>query len=280
MFLEYSADGHWEVSTGSISESDNVVQFQGHMWIADTRDGGASDWITDIGSVHASRWLEEKDRSSTVPLDWHAGASPNPNTKSEGDKLHCHCHCNGVQFYITRPNDASSTARSPFPDLLVPFTSQTPPENKNNTPWWLAADHKHYLAGNCACQSCRQVAGFDLVQWAFVPKVNIIMEDGQPFNHNSGTIKTFSSSKGITRSFCAKCGANIFWEGDFRPTLVDVAVGLLDAESGARAEEWLEWATDRISFKEEAHNPQLIAGLEKGLQAWKGRRELSGPKND
>ena len=276
MFLEYAMDGHWEVSTGTISESVNIVQFQGHMWIEDTQDGGASDWITEIGSIEASRWLKESNRGSNLPLDWRVEETVMPNSKSDIHKLHAHCHCNGVEFYVTRPNKTSQRACSPFPDLLVPFTTQTPPENTQNSAWWLATDHKRYLAGNCACQSCRQVAGFDLVQWAFIPRSNIVTEDGRLFSRSSGTMKTYSSSSGVTRSFCGRCGANIFWEGDFRPDIVDVAVGIMDAESGARAEEWLEWATDRISFQEEAHNPQLIAGLGKGLQSWKSRRESPG----
>jgi hypothetical protein len=120
------------------------------------------------------------------------------------------------------------------------------------------------------------IAGFDLVQWAFVPRCNIIGPSGTPYDESFGAMKTYRSSVGVTRSFCGVCGANIFWEADFRPTLVDVAVGALDAESGARAEEWLEWATERVSFREEAHHLDLIEGLESGLKRWKERRELVG----
>ena len=61
----------------------------------------------------------------------------------------------------------------------------------------------------------------------------------------------------------------MFWDGDARPTLVDVAVGLLDSEKGTRAEDWLEWVTGRVSFREEAFNSKLIDGLEAGLRAWR-----------
>lgn len=53
-----------------------------------------------------------------------------------------------------------------------------------------------------------------------------------------------------------------------RPSLVDVAVGLLDAESGARAEEVLAWWPGRVSFREYALNRGLITGLEEGLREW------------
>jgi hypothetical protein len=50
---------------------------------------------------------------------------------------------------------------------------------------------------------------------------------------------------------------------------LDVAVGLLDAESGALAEEFLDWVGNRVSFREDAHNQELVESLEAGLAEWK-----------
>jgi hypothetical protein len=69
----------------------------------------------------------------------------------------------------------------------------------------------------------------------------------------------------------------VFWDG--RPgkddegsnALIDVAVGLLDARSGARAEDILAWWPGRVSFREEASNKGLVEGLEKGLANWAER---------
>jgi hypothetical protein len=47
-------------------------------------------------------------------------------------------------------------------------------------------------------------------------------------------------------------------------------VGLLQA-NGARAEDWLEWATDRISFAEMAVQHDLIHILEEGLKIYSKR---------
>jgi hypothetical protein len=49
--------------------------------------------------------------------------------------------------------------------------------------------------------------------------------------------------------------------------LLDVAVGLLDAPEGARAEDWLEWCTSRLSFREDAvgRADSLVEGIERGL---------------
>ena len=78
----------------------------------------------------------------------------------------------------------------------------------------------------------------------------------------------YRSSEGVRRYFCSKCSATVFWCCDVRPDLIDVSVGLLDAEEGARAESWLEWRTDRISFDEDAPNRALVQSLKSGLKKW------------
>ncbi|KAL9624362.1 MAG: hypothetical protein Q9160_001324 [Pyrenula sp. 1 TL-2023] len=41
---------------------------------------------------------------------------------------------------------------------------------------------------------------------------------------------------------------------------------LLNAPSGARAENWLDWASRRVSFIEDAKGRELAEALEKGMQ--------------
>jgi hypothetical protein len=67
--------------------------------------------------------------------------------------------------------------------------------------------------------------------------------------------------------FCGICGAGCFWDGEERGgLLVDVAVGLLGAETGVRAEGWLEWWWGRVSYEELGTNRGLVGNLEKGLR--------------
>lgn len=54
--------------------------------------------------------------------------------------------------------------------------------------------------------------------------------------------------------------------------LVDVAVGLLDARSGAGAEEVLDWWCGRVSFAADGMHNGLVEGLEQGLRDWERRR--------
>lgn len=112
-----------------------------------------------------------------------------------------------------------------------------------------------------------------MFQWAFVPASNIKLPHGESFSSiEFGTLKSFRSSDRVTRYFCGHCGAMVFWTGEDRPELIDVAVGLLDAESGARAEDWLKWITMRVSFVEHALHKEFVESFELGLQNW-GKRE-------
>jgi hypothetical protein len=57
----------------------------------------------------------------------------------------------------------------------------------------------------------------------------------------------------------------VFWHGEERPDLIDVSAGLIRAPSGVRAEGWLEWHPNRVSFKELAQDSKLAEALEFGL---------------
>ena len=81
----------------------------------------------------------------------------------------------------------------------------------------------------------------------------------------------------MTRWFCERCGATVFFVSDDRPLLMDVSVGLLDPPegSGARLEGWLDWWTTHVGFEEDCKDQELVKQLKKGLKTL-GERE--GPK--
>lgn len=61
----------------------------------------------------------------------------------------------------------------------------------------------------------------------------------------------------------------MFWDGrreKGREGLIDVAVGLLEAKSGARVGELLSWWTERVSFEEDVVNRELAQALGEGLK--------------
>ncbi|KAH8731729.1 Mss4-like protein [Phaeosphaeriaceae sp. PMI808] len=282
MFLEYHVDGHFEAATGTLQvgdleSTDEIVQFRSCMWINDTKDGGGSKFVTYINKNPLKRYAHEAHISDELPLNWYSSPPPSsPSSRGkQAEAIYAHCHCKAIEFYITPPTlDSScpSKTSSPFPDLLVPYHLNQS-ANPKNFPWWLPTPSK-YLAGTCTCRSCRRASGFDLTFWAFIPTANIFLDAQltQPFKLTWGSMKSFTSSPGVTRTFCSRCGANAFWSGSKdsfgREGLVDVAVGLLDAKSGARAEERLAWWPRRVSFREFAIHEELVRSLEGGLRDW------------
>ena len=269
-YLEYNSDGHFEAATGTLREetTDGLLEFKAHMWIECTLDGGAAPFISYINGSQLRRYLQELSAGKEAPFDWRYSQSI-PKAPKRGI-TYAHCHCKGVEFYISPPNEASKLAASDWPDLIIPNEAGAS-KNITNYPWWLPTQDR-YLAGTCTCRTCTRASGFDITFWAFVPVVNITLdaEGKKPFTRNSywGSMRSYRSKEDVTRSFCGGCGANIFYDGHSRPSLVDVAVGLIDEPSGARAEELLAWWTDRVSFKEFALNKALVEGLEEGLKEW------------
>ncbi|KAF2179857.1 hypothetical protein K469DRAFT_715958 [Zopfia rhizophila CBS 207.26] len=274
MYLEYKSDGHFEVATGTLKldSTDGIIEWKTNMWIEDTSDGGASQFISNIEGKTLKRYLQEAGQSDEVPLDWRNPSISSKEFKEE-DLVHAHCHCRGVEFWVSRPNAESRNAESAYADLLIPDRLGKS-ANPSNYPWWLPRDDR-FLAGTCACHSCRRSLGFDVTFWSFIPIVNITLdkEGTKPFQRNPywGTMKTYQSSPNVTRTFCGTCGANVFWDG--RPSLVDISVGLYDAESGTRAENLLAWWPNRVSFEEDALNRGFIRGLEEGLKDWVERNK-------
>jgi hypothetical protein len=166
-------------------------------------------------------------------------------------------------------------------------------KNPSDVKWWLRGpNNTRYLAGTCACRSCRLASGFEIQTWAFIPRSNIFIYSLSPDPDGArkpqqldfetvppGVLKSYESSPGVAREFCPRCGATVFWHNKERSELIDVSAGLLEATDGARAESWLEWWTGRVSFAEEAgaqmpgqqiaslRAQSLIESLERGLRS-------------
>lgn len=254
------------ICTGILKDPNGTVDFQNQCCAMETGDGGASVWL-DLPKRNSCP-IFKGPRS----MEQHA-----TNPPRAGPITQAVCRCRNIRFQITHPSMASTSLSSPYSDLIVPYHSG-PSTNPTDEKWWLRANGTRYFAGTCACRSCRLASGNDFQAWAFVPKVNIRKLDGEPFDFSLSQLKQYESSKGVYRNFCGDCGATVFWHDEERPELIDVAVGLLDAGSGARAEELLEWATERVSFQEDAQNEDLIAKLGQGIKAWANSKAPMNPE--
>ncbi|RDW67808.1 hypothetical protein BP6252_09204 [Coleophoma cylindrospora] len=268
--------GQWRVSTGILDRTEGVVMWLGCKFVEGTRDGGIGVWMKEIADADGKRRELEhvlgQDGPGAQVVDANWRPSPvkrNTDGAWENDRLRAECHCGGVRFYITRPTAESRKAKSTYSDLIVPI-STGPAENPKNEPWFLRDNESKYLAGTCACESCRRNLGFEVQTWAFIPRVNVVDASGQPIAPGAvfGTLTRYRSKDNVERSFCSVCGATVFWNGDWRLDVVDVSTGLFDEVEGARCEGWLDWWTGRVSFKEDAVSTDLIECLENGLKKW------------
>ncbi|KAK5014270.1 hypothetical protein LTR39_003236 [Cryomyces antarcticus] len=297
MFAHNLESGEWEIATGAITQSAGVTGIISHVHVSDTRDGGFSDWLPSTSSRPLTRWSHEANTSSPLPAGWRE--APQPAIGSTPDTLNARCHCIAIRFSVSRPTTQSSTFTAPWPDLIVPYFTNPSGVPTSQEKWWLRSNGTKYLAGTCTCRSCRVAAGnAEVVEWAFVPACNISITDTdvpsvlpgmlhregeyfpKPLHTNIEGLTTYRSSDHATRHFCATCGASVFWSSPGRPELIDVAVGLFDAPEGARAEGWLEWWTERVSFGEEAEAGErdggFVGDLIEGLRLWeegRGERE-------
>lgn len=238
------------------------------MWLGSAEDRSSKGEILQSSKSH---WIGNDILTSTEELR----GAPRPRKDDAGEeRLKASCACGGVRFYITRPNEESQKASSPYSDLIIPFHTGASSANPENEPWWLRDNNTKYMAGTCMCRSCRVASGFEIQTWAFVPKCNVFQDDGRPVDYNMGTMKTYPSTEDVWREFCAVCGATVFWRCGWRPTVVDISIGLFNPEEGARVEAWLDWWTERVSFEEMAINRTLVRRLEEGLRKW-GRDRAS-----
>lgn len=270
------------VATGVIIESpdDKRDTRFGGAPIDDTRDGGIGPYL---------------------PVTEMKGRTQKPETETPlkpQDAIPAACGCGNVKLSIQRPEyflniggksvEAAELPYSPYPDLMFPYKTTLKDEldNPSNEKWYLrrTGGGLKYLAGTCACKSCRLSAGYEIQTWAFIPRFAIgISVSSSPVTTRAeprtpaepeiqdteayvpldfkvlgdlpggrNPLRSYESSRGIFREFCHTCGATVFWHSNERPDLIDVSVGLLQAREGARAETLLEWWRDRCSFSEDA----------------------------
>ncbi|RFU29258.1 hypothetical protein B7463_g7099, partial [Scytalidium lignicola] len=271
----------WVVATGVVNHLEDVVDWKGFYWVDDTLDGGIGLWLPQIPTSSSDgtevQWKnmerQSADKDSSPPWEPHPSLpKAEPEQGNEPDTLSASCLCKSIRLTITRPNAASIQAFSPYPDLIIPYHTSSPPENPSKDAWFLRANKTKYLAGLCTCPTCRHALGMPIQSWAFIPRCNILMEDGSALNldkfHRDGKLVQFSSTEDTCREFCAKCGASVFWHCGWRSDVMDVSTGLLDPAKGARCESWLEWWNGRVSFKEIGNDGRLADGLEAGLREW------------
>jgi hypothetical protein len=86
----------------------------------------------------------------------------------------------------------------------------------------------------CHCSTCRKASGAPALAWAIFPAASFAFTRGSP--------ATFSSSPGVERGFCGRCGTSLTYASANHPEVADVTAATLDnPDAFAPAKEiWLE----------------------------------------
>lgn len=254
-----------------VDAEEAVWDFKSHFFLADTQDGGISNYISEINGKKLRLWKERsvKGTQFTEFGDWTLGrraksASGTTAKSTRSSRLRASCHCGGMTFWLTRPEGLESFPRED-PSLLPKDTTK-------------------FFAVHDVCTSCRLISSSAFIPWIFVPRSLLSASHGSPWPSDDilGTAKVYQSSEKIKRTFCGTCGATASLMYSERPDFLDIAAGLLvvgDAEdeaSGVRAEEWVEWRTSKIAWENDAVWRNVVASFKEALlnEAFPGSNKL------
>ncbi|KAK3311768.1 Mss4-like protein [Apodospora peruviana] len=292
------------VNDGKEENVKNLVRIAHHMFLGDTLDGGASCWMRRPNGRDgdaAKRWLGQRAESKEIKEDkeWpdlEELPSAEWKTDEKEKEVSIRCHCGGVDLTLH------------VAVLQMQFAA-TAQKGEEELPWFVDPKTFKSIGTFDGCDSCRLSAGVDIFNWTFMllQHISFPKSDGQdngrefPRDSNElkavveerdkegsgswdprlGTLTFFASSPDVQRYFCSRCSACVFYAWDGRPQMVDVAVGVLHAASGARAEGIISWSLGGgTSYREDmvgTWREELVKAVEKEADEWRVRRGY--PKN-
>jgi hypothetical protein len=77
------------------------------------------------------------------------------------------------------------------------------------------------LVSSCHCLACQRRTGSAFGITAFYRRVNIVETTGQ----FATFVRKSEAGRSITNRFCPMCGSTVYWEPEFWPDHIGVAVG-------------------------------------------------------
>lgn len=110
---------------------------------------------------------------------------------------------------------------------------------------------------HCHCRDCQRATGSAFATFCFVPDASFHAERGEP----KGFTVQGTSGNGVTRFFCADCGAQLYSEVEMMPGVKFVKSGSLDDASWMQPQAvfWCDtaqpWVTMPTELVEHARNP-------------------------
>ncbi|KAI2629117.1 DUF636 domain protein [Hypomontagnella submonticulosa] len=207
-------------------------------------DGGLLSWL-------GSRKLNQASFDSDSPPEYHLETGANGE-----ERLRAECLCGGVSLTIPRPSDAMKQDKH-IGRFVAPGKSRK---------WKAFLDFG---------QEIRSLTSAHFMPWVVIPRV--VLEPKVPPNLAIGTIKTYQVSDKITKGFCGRCGATVFLRhGDGRGSgcneseVLNIAMGILRAPEGAKAENWFSWRAAEPTQAEDPTNfdVEFMGAVIEGQRKW------------
>lgn len=251
-----------------------LVKLANNIYVGDTQDGGAAPWLR----MPDTKCFKERSVSSTNPdapgeeYTFPPSSSLTGYEKKLGDTVPIRCKCRGVDFTLHR--------------------YQADGRKNDELPWYVDRRTHKYIADHCVCNSCRLFSGIDIYDWTFAGLSSITFGNNNTSKSVShthelkklvdnadpsiGTLKYYCSSPDVQRYFCSNCSACVFYAVDDRADMVDVAVGILDAEDGARAEGMLAWRFFKTDFREDCKGGWREGVVDNAIEAARKWRDERG----
>jgi hypothetical protein len=110
---------------------------------------------------------------------------------------------------------------------------------------------------HCHCESCRRATSSPMTTWISVPR--------SAFRFKQGMQRTFSSSPGVTRSFCGTCGSPLTYENRKIPDEVHLHAAALADPSQVRPTRHV-FADEQLPWLEIADQLPRFATISRGAQ--------------
>jgi len=273
------------VITGVLQNEPNLLRYEKHIFVADTRDGGASMWLRKShpeGNA-VKRFTRRDAPGNELPTDWPSDFELPDATATAGPEFTpLYCHCRGVNLLLKGAADLAG-----------------PPPQK--VPFYVDPKSYKYLASFDACDSCRISIGADMTLWTFASLTHIGFPAAEQASTTSksfeslpqttfdlkaavasetrdprlGTLEFYQSSPDVERYFCSRCAATVFYAVHERPNIVDIAIGLLDHPSGSRAEGLLHWSLGTAGHLDDVEGgwrEHFFNGVKEEAEQWRIER--------
>ncbi|KAI1742295.1 Mss4-like protein [Xylaria scruposa] len=221
----------------------DLIKLTKQIYVHDTDDGGASFWFRkpNADGKEIPRYGEQVSEDEELDYYWPWVNLFGRDRLQEKRPTSISCHCKGINLLLHLENYNT--------------------EDREELPWFIDPKTNNPIAGFAAHDPCHPYSSNEIINWVFVDLGIISQGNGRAFprtvaklkaaidagESTVGTLTCYQPSSEVQRYFCKVCSASVFYTCSKRPEIIGVAMGLLKAMGGVRADSCLSWNYGDIS---------------------------------